>query len=118
MIQNFPCRLLSYSTVKPGKNGGRKAFYSGRDIFTDRMYEECLKSWSYDVPHVFQYEMQCIGISDDGFLQLMDNDCEVNENIKLPTENHLRDLAESIKITLETSEKECLVTVQKWGDKE
>ena len=55
--------------------------------------------------------MQCIGISDDGFLQFMDNDCEVNENIKLPTENHLKDLAESIKITLETGDKECLITV-------
>ena len=55
--------------------------------------------------------MQCIGITDDGFLQLMDYEGEINENIKLPTENHLEDLAESIKVTLETSDKECLVTV-------
>ena len=55
----------------------------------------------------------------DGFLSLMDRDSgEMKEDIKLPEEAHLKDKKDTILKILKEEKKECLVTVQKWGDKE
>ena len=42
----------------------------------------------------------------------------MKEDLMVPTEKHLLDLGKQIKAILEAGKKECLVRVQKWGDKE
>ena len=42
----------------------------------------------------------------------------MKEDCKLPTEAHLLDVAKRIQEILDAATKECLVTVQKWGDRE
>ena len=62
--------------------------------------------------------MQCISYEDDGNLQILDASGELLEHLNLPTEGHLSDIASRIKATVDEAKRECLVTVQKWGDKE
>ena len=119
MIKGFPCKVTAFSTAKPGKHGSAKAMLVGKDIFTDKQYEETFGTGDMEPrPIVSKTEMNCIDISDDGFLQLMQEDGEMKEDIKIPHEEHLKDIAARIKSILAEGKKECLVTIQKWGDKE
>ena len=36
MKGEFPCKVVSFSTAKPGKHGSAKAMITGKDIFTDK----------------------------------------------------------------------------------
>ena len=36
----FPCKVVDFSTAKPGKHGSAKAMIIGKDIFTYKTYEE------------------------------------------------------------------------------
>ena len=70
-------------------------------------------------PEVSKTEMNCIDVTEDGFLSLMDQETgELKEDIKLPHEEHLKDIANRIKSILAEGKKECLVTIQKWGERE
>ena len=42
MLKGFPCKVIEYSTAKPGKHGSAKATIVGLDIFTNKKYED---SW-------------------------------------------------------------------------
>ena len=42
----------------------------------------------------------------------------MKEDNNLPTEAHLKDIVTMINRILDEGKKECLVTVQRWGDKE
>ena len=69
-------------------------------------------------PIVEKTEYNCIS-AEDGFLQLMDlTSGELKEDIKMPEEGHLSEVKQRINAILEAGTKECLVSVQKWGDKE
>ena len=70
-------------------------------------------------PIVEKTEYTCIS-ADDGFLQLMDqNTGELKEDIKIPEEGHLAEVKKKITdILAAAGNKECFVTVQKWGEKE
>ena len=69
-------------------------------------------------PIVEKTEYHCIS-ADDGFLQLMDlTTGELKEDIKIPEEGHLAEIKKRIMDTLAAGTKECLVAVQKWGEKE
>ena len=43
---------------------------------------------------------------------------DIKEDLNLPTESHLSDVVANIRRIIDAGTKECLVTVQKWGDKE
>ena len=43
---------------------------------------------------------------------------ELKEDIKLPVEEHLKEIKKGIEKIVEDGNKECLVQVQKWGDRE
>ena len=119
MIKDFPCKVTAFSTAKPGKHGSAKAMLVGKDIFTDKQYEQTFGTGDMEPrPLVKKTEMNCIDCSDDGFLMLMQEDGEMKEDVKLPTEEHLKDIAARIKSILAEGKKECLVTVQKWGERE
>ena len=118
MIKDFPCKVTAFSTAKPGKHGSAKAMLVGKDIFTDKQYEQTFGTGDMEPrPIVSKTEMNCLDIT-DGFLQLLQEDGEMKEDVKLPTEEHLKDVAARIKSILEAGKKECLVTIQKWGDRE
>lgn len=40
MLKGFPCKVIEYSTAKPGKHGSAKATMLGFDIFTNKKYED------------------------------------------------------------------------------
>ncbi len=114
----FPCRVTSFSTAKPGKHGSAKAMITGKDIFTDRQYEETFGTGDMiPRPIVVKTEYNCLD-SDGDFLTLLTPSGDVKEDVKVPNEAHLLDIAKRIKEILAEGKKECLVTVQKWGEKQ
>lgn len=44
MIKSYPCKITEKSTSKTGKHGSAKAHVTGKDIFTDKKYEEIFGS--------------------------------------------------------------------------
>jgi translation initiation factor 5A len=114
--ETFPCKVTAFSTAKPGKHGSAKAMITGKDIFTDKQYEETFGTGDMiPRPIVVKKEYQCLSIEDD-FPQLMDGNGEIVEDVKLPEEAHLSDVTKKIVASVD-AEKELLVTVQQWGEK-
>lgn len=42
MLKGFPCKVIDFSTAKPGKHGSAKASIVGTDIFTGKKYEDSM----------------------------------------------------------------------------
>ena len=118
MKEQFPCKVTAFSTAKPGKHGSAKAMITAKDVFTDKQYDETFGSGDMiPRPIIKKTEVTCIGIDEDGVLQLIMPDGNLKEDLTLPTETHLVDIAEKIKSIVDAG-KECLVTIQSWGDRE
>ena len=119
MKEQFPCKVTAFSTAKPGKHGSAKAMITAKDIFTDKQYEETFGTGDMiPAPIVKKTELMCMSIDDDGVVQMLTADGDVKEDLMLPTESHLSDVCKRIKEILDEGKKECLVTFQKFGDKE
>ena len=119
MMKGFPCKVTDVSTAKPGKHGSAKAMITAKDIFTDKQYEETFGTGDMiPAPIVTKQEYTCLDVDQDGAMTLMDNDGGMKEDLNLPTTSHMADTVKDLKRILEAGKKECLVTVQKWGDKE
>ena len=118
MKGEFPCKVTAFATAKPGKHGSAKAMITAKDIFTDKQYEETFGTGDMiPRPVVVKTEYTCLSVDGD-FLQLFTPSGEMKEDCKVPTEGHLLDVAKRIVEILDAAKKECLVTVQKWGDRE
>lgn len=117
---DFPCKVTAFSTAKPGKHGSAKAMISGKDIFTDKVYEETFGTGDMvPAPVVTKTESNCLSYDDEGALQVLDPATgDLLEHLNIPTEPHLSDVAARIKQIIDDAKKECLITVQKWGDRE
>ncbi|KAF7966302.1 hypothetical protein HWV62_24199 [Athelia sp. TMB] len=84
VIKSRPCKIVDMSTSKTGKHGHAKVNLVAIDIFTGRKYEDISPSThNMDVPHVRRNEYQLVNI-DDGFLNLMDNDGNAKDDVKVP----------------------------------
>ena len=119
MKGEFPCKVVSFSTAKPGKHGSAKAMITGKDIFTDKQYEETFGTGDMiQAPVVTKTEYNCLDVTPEGALQLLTPDGEMKEDINIPTHTHLKHLEKELKAVLEAGKKEALVVVQKWGDLE
>jgi len=119
MKEQWPCKVTAFSTAKPGKHGSAKAMITAKDVFTDKQYDETFGTGDMiPRPIITKTEVTCICYDDDGVLQLMMPDGDIKEDLNLPTESHLTDVATKIKQIVDASTKECLVTFQKWGDRE
>ena len=119
MKGEFPCKVTAFSTAKPGKHGSAKAMITGKDIFTDKQYEETFGTGDMiPCPVVVKTEYNCLDCGDDGTLQLLTPSGEMKEDISLPTASHLSDLEKLLKSILTAGKREALVVVQKWGDLE
>lgn len=119
MKETFACRVTHFSTAKPGKHGSAKAMVMAKDIFNDKQHEETFGTGDMiPAPIVTKIEMQCMSYDEDGTLQILDGNGEMLEHLNLPTESHLSDVVPRLKAIVDAANKECLVTVQKWGEQE
>lgn len=84
MIKGRPCKIVEMSTSKTGKHGHAKVHLVALDIFTGKKLEDiCPSTHNMDVPHVKRKEYQLNDIDED-FLNLMDDNGDTREDIKLP----------------------------------
>ena len=119
MKEQWPCKVTAFSTAKPGKHGSAKAMITAKDIFTDKQYEETFGTGDMiPRPIVTKTESTCLCYDDDGKMDIMLADGTMKEDLNLPTESHLSEVVVNIKRIIDAGTKECLVTVQKWGEKE
>lgn len=118
MKETFPCKVTAFSTAKPGKHGSAKAMITAKDIFTDKQYEETFGTGDMiPRPVIKRTEITCMDVDADGILSCMLPDGELREDLNLPTEAHLSDVAKRIKEILEAGTKECLISVLEWDTK-
>ena len=114
----YPCKVTAFSTAKPGKHGSAKAMITAKDIFTDKQYDETFGTGDMiPRPIVAKTEMQVIGYEDDQ-VTIMTPEGELKEDLNFPTEAHLSELRGKITTIVDAGEKECLVQIQKYGDRE
>ena len=119
MKKQFPCKVTAFSTAKPGKHGSAKAMITGKDIFTDKQYEETFGTGdNIPCPVVKKTEYVCIDVDESGALQLLTAEGELKEDLNCPTNEHLKHLEKQLRTIIEEGKKEALVTIQKWGDQE
>ncbi|PFX23855.1 Eukaryotic translation initiation factor 5A [Stylophora pistillata] len=82
---------------------------AGIDIFTSKKYEDiCPSTHNMNVPNVSRSDYQLNDIQSDGFLELMDDNNEIREDLKLPE----TDLGKEIRSKFDNGEG-LLVTVLK-----
>lgn len=109
LLKGFPCRVVEYSTSKAGKHGHAKATIVGIDIFTGKKYEDSSPtSHNMECPFVKKNEYTLANIQDDGFVQLMKDDGELKEDLKLPSDDP--EMVQKLKGDF-GADKELLVTV-------
>ena len=112
MIKGHPCKVVSFSTAKTGKHGSAKAMVTGIDIFSSNKYECTFSTGdNIDAPLMKRAEYTLINIEDDGFVSLMDDSGEMKEDLKLPEDEWLKDVAEKARSIFEEGKKECIVVV-------
>ncbi len=93
MIKDHPCKVMNFSTAKTGKHGSAKCMITGIDIFTSQKYECTYGSGDMvDAPIVNRIEYTLINIDDEGFCSLMTEAGDIKEDLKLPTDDHLKEI--------------------------
>ena len=114
MIKGRPCKVVDFSTAKTGKHGAAKAMDTGIDIFTANKLECTFSTGdNVDAPVVTKTEYSLINIDDEGFVTLMQDNGDVKEDLKLPDDEWLKDVAAKVKEIFDGGKNECLVTVLK-----
>ena len=112
MIKGHPCKVVSFSTAKTGKHGSAKAMVAGIDIFTSSKYECTFSTQdNVDAPLVKRTEYSLINIDEDNFCTLMTEAGEIKEDLGLPTEEWLKDVADKCKELFNEGKAEILVSV-------
>jgi translation initiation factor 5A len=111
MVKGFPCKVTDVTTAKPGKHGSAKVILKAKDILTMKQYECTYHAGDMvDAPIVKRVEYTLLNI-DEEQLELLSAQGEMKSDVNLPTEDHLKDVADMIKRVFEEGKKECLVTV-------
>ena len=112
MIKGHPCKVVNFSTAKTGKHGAAKAMVTGIDIFNSNKYECTFSSTeSVDAPVCVKKEYTLSYIDDEGFMSLMNESGEIKEDLKIPEDDWLKDVAERAREILEKAERQCIVVV-------
>ncbi|KAK1829162.1 translation protein SH3-like domain-containing protein [Podospora conica] len=109
VIKSRPCKIVDMSTSKTGKHGHAKVHLIAIDIFTGKKLEDlCPSTHNMDVPVVKRTEYQLIDISDDGFLNLIDDNGNEKNDVRMPD----GEVGDKITKLFKTEEKDTNVTVQ------
>ena len=84
VINTRPCKIVAYSTSKPGKHGSAKAHIVGQDLFTSKKMEEiCPTSHNMLAPNVSRLEYALVDIDGES-LALLDDHNEMKYDLNLP----------------------------------
>eukprot|EP00347_Sterkiella_histriomuscorum_P016033 403354748 len=119
MIKGHPCKVVSFSTAKTGKHGSAKAMITGIDIFTSNKYECTFSTGdNVDAPLMKRLELTLINIEEDGYVSLMNDAGDVKEDLKLPEDEWLKDVADKAREIFNDGKKECIVVVISSMDQE
>merc|ERR1712038_856371 len=114
MIKGRPCKIVDMSTSKTGKHGHAKVHLVGLDIFTGKKLEDiCPSTHNMNVPNVQRKEYVVNDMSDDGYLDMMDDQGETREDLKI-TDHCGKDLDAVKKMLEEADEKGDTVLVTVW----
>merc|ERR1712205_303061 len=105
MVKGKACKVKDVSVSKTGKHGHAKCKFSASCIFTGATCEElCPSTHSIAVPFVKKSDFQVMGLEGD-YLQLMDEDMEMKEDLQLPNVDYKTDddnkISEQIKSIIE-----------------
>ena len=99
-------QIVDMSTSKTGKHGHAKVHLVAVDIFTTKKYEDISPSThNMDVPNIQRNEYQLVNV-DDGFLNLMTNDGDTKDDVRVPD----GELGEQIQAAFDDG-KDLMVTV-------
>merc|ERR1711907_652468 len=91
MIKGKACKGKDVSVSKTGKHGHAKCKFSASDIFTGAPCEElCPSTHSIDQPFVTKKDYSIMGLEGD-YLQLMDEEGEMREDVMLPNVEYKTD---------------------------
>ncbi|CAK73661.1 unnamed protein product (macronuclear) [Paramecium tetraurelia] len=111
MLKGHPCKITDVSTSKAGKHGHAKASIVGKDIFTNKTYEDSAPtSHNIDVPFVTKKEYTLMDIQGDGFVILMNEDGSTKEDLKLPETEDDFNLVKEIRDQFDAG-KDLLISV-------
>merc|ERR1712031_146192 len=106
MKEVYPCKVVNFSTAKPGKHGSAKAMIVGKDIFTDKQYEETFGTGDMiPAPVVEKTEYVCIDVNEEGFLMLMTKEGDMKEDLQLECDKyeHLKGMDKQMKAIIEAA---------------
>ena len=110
MMGDKPCKVVKTSKAKPGKHGSAKAIITAVGIIDDKKVEKSFgTSDLIDAPIVKRTEYPCLGMEGD-HLQLQMESGEMKEDVKLSTQETMKDVNENIKKFID-DDTPCLVTV-------
>merc|ERR1711976_557070 len=80
-----PCKIVEFSSSKPGKHGAAKIRFTGIDVFTGGKHEEIISSThNIDCCNVSRQEYTLMDITEEDYLNLMDDNGDCREDIKVP----------------------------------
>merc|ERR1711935_870434 len=84
MIKGKACKVKDVSVSTTGKHGHAKCKFAASDIFTGVTCEElCPSTHNIDQPFVTKKDYSVMGLEGE-YLQLMDEDGEMREDVMLP----------------------------------
>lgn len=82
IIDNEPCKIIDYSSSKPGKHGAAKVRIEGTSIFDDRKHALLTNGGEkVEIPIITRQQYQVLSINGN-MAQLMNT--ETYENVELP----------------------------------
>lgn len=111
MRGTIPCKVIR------SWRGSAQIEVTGKDIFTDKLYEECFKLGTMIPVPVIETEEYLVRCLDDDVLLLESlKDSEmVRRGLTLPKEKHLANIKKNI-VSLCAQKRKVFVTVQDWED--
>ena len=88
LLKGHPCKIVDFSSSKPGKHGAAKIKFTGLDVFTGGKHEEIISSThNIDCCNVAREEYTLMDVTEEDFLNLMDADGNCREDIKVPKDD-------------------------------
>jgi translation initiation factor 5A len=107
MLGGFPCKVIDVSTSKTGKHGHAKCNIVGLDIFTGKKHQDlCPSSHNMNIPFVKRLDYQCLDVMDDGFVSIMLDSGDTQDDLKCKDDEMFQDLKKAFD-----DDKELQVTV-------
>lgn len=115
MLKGHACKIVDFSSSKPGKHGAAKIKFTGLDVFDGKKYEEIISSThNIDIPYLYRTEYTLVDVNEEGYLSLMDGEGNCREDLKLPAKTE-PELSEGIKKGFENDETLCLCVIKCLG---